>query len=77
MSSENRWPEYDAKTLVPPVVVQHDTMASGEHLVWVYAADGITGPYSRKTYDAVAVLAEIVESLAVAEEAANAEEVLA
>ena len=74
----NRWAEYKAGTLTPPVVVQHDEVA-GEHLIWVYASaqDGILGPYSRRTYDETATLGEIVAVLAEAEEAANAEKALA
>lgn len=71
----NRWPEYNAGTLTPPAVVQHDQIGE-EHLIWVYTAGGISGPYSRRSYAEVTTLAEIVEALAAAEEAANAEEVL-
>ena len=49
MASENRWAEYNAGTLTPPVVVQHDTLASGEHLVWVWTGERIQGPFSRLT----------------------------
>ena len=52
MASENRWAEYNAGTLTPPVVVQHDTLASGEHLVWVWTGERIQGPFSRLTYGA-------------------------
>lgn len=72
----NRWAEYKAGTLTPPVIVQHDQVGD-EHLVWVYTAGGIVGPFSRTTYDEATTLAEIVEALAVAEENENAEEVLA
>lgn len=72
----NRWAEYNAGTLTPPAVVQHDQIG-GEHLVWVYAAGRIVGPYSRSRYDESTTLAEIVESLILAEENENAEEVLA
>lgn len=74
----NRWAEYEAGTLTPPVVVQHDEVA-GEHLVWVYASveDGVLGPYSRRTYDDVTTMAGIMDALEVAEESANAEEALA
>jgi len=73
----NLWPEYNAGTLTPPVVVQHDTMPSGEHLIWVYTASGILGPYSRTTYDEATFTAEITEMLTAQEEADNADEVLA
>lgn len=72
----NRWAEYRAGTLTPPAVVQHD-QTGDEHLIWVYAAGGIVGPYSRSHYDEATTLAEIVESLTSAEENENAEEVLA
>lgn len=72
----NRWAEYRAGTLIPPAIVQHDQIGD-EHLIWVYAASGIVGPYSRRSYDEATTLAEIVESLTSAEEKENAEEVLA
>lgn len=46
----NRWAEYNAGTLTPPCVVQHD-FVSGLHLVWVWDGSRITGPYSREKYD--------------------------
>jgi len=73
----NRWPEYNAGTLTPPVIVQHDIAPLGEHLIWVYAVGGILGPYARPTYDEAAIIAEVVAMLTAAEESANAEEVLA
>lgn len=51
----HRWPEYDAGTLVPPAVVQHDEV-NGEHLVWVWTGEKIVGPLSRKVYDEAEVL---------------------
>lgn len=46
MSTVNRWAEYEAGTLTPPVVVQHDVV-TGEHLVWVWCTDlRIRGPLS-------------------------------
>lgn len=73
----HRWPEYDAGTLVPPAVVQHDEV-NGEHLVWVYESvdRGIQGPISRRSYDEAAILAEVQARLEAEEEAANGEEVL-
>ena len=50
-SSENRWAEYRAGTLTPPVVVQHDTLDSGENLAWVYTTTGIRGPFSRSAWN--------------------------
>lgn len=35
-SSTNRWEEFRNGTLVPPVIVQHDTYDDGKHLLWVY-----------------------------------------
>lgn len=52
----DRWAEYNAGTLTPPVVVQHDTLYVGtpneEHLIWVWTGARIQGPFSRSTYDA-------------------------
>lgn len=73
----NRWAEYNAGTLTPPVVVQHDVLPSGENLIWIYTPDGILGPYSRATYDEATFTAEILQMLTDAEEATNAEEALA
>ena len=73
----NRWSEYNAGTLTPPVVVQHDVMPSGENLIWIYTIEGILGPYSRTTYDEAAFTAEITEMLTTQEENENAEEALA
>jgi len=73
----NRWVEYNNGTLPVNSVVQHDTMPSGEHLIWVYTASGILGPYSRSTYDEATITAEVQAMLEAQEEAENADEVLA
>jgi hypothetical protein len=77
MATENRWAEYNAGTLTPPVVVQHDTTTGGLHLIWVYTVDGIFGPYFRPSYETTAFITEFIEIQAAIEEAANAEEVMA
>lgn len=71
----NRWAEYNAGTLTPPAVVQHDEV-SGEHLVWVYTGHAVVGPVSRRAYDENAIVAEVIAMLEAAEEAANGEEVM-
>lgn len=71
----DRWAEYDAGTLTPPAVVQHDEVA-GEHLIWVYTGHAIVGPLSRRTYDEPAIVAEVIAALEAEEEAANGEEVM-
>lgn len=61
----NRWPDYNAGTLTLPAIVQHDTMPTGEHLVWVAVAQGvIAGPYSRTSYDEASVIVDAVASAA-------------
>lgn len=54
----DRWREYEAGTLTPPCVVQHDCV-NGEHLIWVW--DGITihGPLSRPEYDEASCIAHV------------------
>jgi hypothetical protein len=47
----NRWHEYEAGTLTPPVIVQHDEV-NGEHLVWVWTGKAIRGPVSRREWNA-------------------------
>ena len=46
----NKWREYEAGTLIPPVVVQHDYDGT-EHLVWVWTGTRIIGPLSRNVFD--------------------------
>jgi len=67
----NRWAEYRAGTLTPPVVVQHD-VDGADHLIWVYTTAGIKGPYKRTTYDEVAICDEVMELVTTAEEQLNA-----
>jgi len=43
----DRWKEYDAKTLTPPCVVQHDVIGK-EHLIWVWDGMTIHGPMSQE-----------------------------
>jgi hypothetical protein len=46
----NRWAEYDAGTLTPPVVVQQDKLGN-EYLIWLWTGTGIVGPMSRTSFD--------------------------
>lgn len=55
----DRWAEYQAGTLTPPVVVQHDQLGS-EHLIWVWTGTQIMGPFSRPSYDETAIVAQAV-----------------
>lgn len=57
-----RWREYEAGTLTPPCVVQHDILGS-DHLIWVWHGAGIVGPVVRPVYDEAAVCAEVLASL--------------
>lgn len=52
MASENRWTEYNAGTLTPPVVVQHDSFANGTHFLWVYTTMGGIRFFARESWDA-------------------------
>lgn len=63
----DRWAEYDAGTLTPPVVVQRDTLF-GEHLIWVWTGKRIIGPFTRKQWDA-SVEAEVLASAVAADPA--------
>lgn len=54
-----RWVEYDAGTLTPPCVIQHDIVRN-EHLIWVWDGTAIHGPLSRPSYDEASVCAEVV-----------------
>lgn len=47
----DRWAEYNAGTLTPPVVVQRDTV-NGGHLIWVWTGRRILGPFQRASWDA-------------------------
>jgi hypothetical protein len=53
----NRWAEYDAGTLTPPVVVQQDQVG-GEYLVWLWTGTSIEGPMSRTSFDEAAFIAQ-------------------
>ena len=46
----NRWREYEAGTLTPPTIIQHDEQ-NGEHLAWVWTGVQIVGPLSRMEYN--------------------------
>lgn len=56
----NRWVEYRAGTLTPPVVVQRDTALDGSAMLWVWDGESIIGPVSRKSdADDAAVSVEV------------------
>lgn len=55
----DRWAEYNAGKLTPPVVVQHD-ICGDEHLIWVWDGKAIQGPFSRSVFDEKAVIADAV-----------------
>lgn len=46
----NRWREYEAGTLTPPAIIQHDEQ-NREHLIWVWTGTQIIGPLSRREYN--------------------------
>lgn len=56
-----RWKEYDAGTLMPPCVVQHDQVGT-EHLIWVWDGERIQGPFSRTSDDEAGCIAAAVEA---------------
>ena len=56
-----KWKEYNAETLVPPCVVQHDTVGK-EHLVWVWTGENIV-QVSRLKYDEKSILTDVYNSL--------------
>jgi hypothetical protein len=58
----NRWAEYNAGTLTPPAVVQHDQIGD-EHLIWVWDGARIRGPFSRATYDEQTILGQVQEMI--------------
>ena len=56
----NRWAEYRAGTLTPPVVVQRDIVLNGSAMLWIWDGESIIGPVSRKSdADDVAVAVEV------------------
>ena len=58
MNYLNRWKEYEAGTLTPPAIVQHDEI-NGEHLVWVWTGIKII-QMSRKIYDEQTIIDEVM-----------------
>lgn len=58
MNLINKWKEYDAKTLTPPCVVQHDVLGE-EHLVWVWTGKNILQT-SRTVYNESEIIADMV-----------------
>jgi hypothetical protein len=56
MNKINRWKEYDAGTLTPPCVVQHDVLGK-ENLIWVWTGTEIKS-FSRDTFDEESILAD-------------------
>ena len=56
----NKWREYEAGTLTPPAIVQHDYDGT-EHLIWVWTGTQIVGPLSRNTYDETDILNIVAE----------------
>lgn len=60
MNITNRWKEYDAKTLTPPCVVQHDVVGE-EHLVWVWTGKNILQA-SRTIYNEAEIISDMVAS---------------
>ena len=58
MNITNKWKEYNAETLVPPCVVQHDTVGK-EHLVWVWTGENIV-QVSRLKYDEKSILTDVM-----------------
>lgn len=46
----NKWREYEAGTLTPPAIIQHDYDGT-EHLIWIWTGTRIVGPLSRIEYN--------------------------